>query len=187
MREPPLAINPPSDIILDVAKAADPLQYSAAVERLAQIGGAPEVADGFDLLLNKLEPSENAPAPKADAFDWTRADLRSRLDPFTQREMQDGPQPAQVQFEAFVLQTFIQSMFPKDAEHVFGGGIAGSTWSSMLAEQVAGQVAKAGGIGIADELAALHTPSRQSYGLSAILSDQAAGTTPSIDFDDSEG
>ena len=37
--------------------------------------------------------------------------------------------------------------------HVFGDGIAGSFWSSMLAEQIAGQLAKAGGIGIADALA----------------------------------
>jgi hypothetical protein len=157
------------------------------VERLARIGGAQEATESFDLLLDTLEPDVEAAAPKADVLDWTRADLRSRLDPFSQGEMQDRPQPAQVQFEAFVLQTFIQSMFPKDAEHVFGGGIAGSYWSSMLAEQVAGQVAKGGGIGIADELLALRTPSRQSYGLSAILSGQAPGITPRFDLDDPEG
>lgn len=53
------------------------------------------------------------------------------------------------QFEAFVMQSFIEEMLPKSADGVFGSGLAGDYWRSMLAEQVAGQVAKRGGIGIA--------------------------------------
>lgn len=52
-------------------------------------------------------------------------------------------------FEAFVMQSFIEEMLPKSADGVFGSGLAGDYWRSMLAEQVAGQVAKHGGIGIA--------------------------------------
>ena len=40
------------------------------------------------------------------------------------------------QLEALVLQTFIQSMLPKNATHVFGKGIAGDIWKSMLAEKL---------------------------------------------------
>lgn len=53
------------------------------------------------------------------------------------------------QFEAFVLQSFIQSIMPKEASSVFGEGTAGEVWKSMLAEKIAMQVAEAGGVGIA--------------------------------------
>lgn len=55
-------------------------------------------------------------------------------------------------FEAFVLQSFIQEMLPKDTENVFGGGLAGEYWRSMMAEQLGGVMAKGGGIGIAKYL-----------------------------------
>nr|WP_280819655.1 rod-binding protein [Tianweitania sediminis] len=41
---------------------------------------------------------------------------------------------------------------PNDSETVYGGGMAGDIWKSMLAEQIAGVMAKRGGIGIADRL-----------------------------------
>lgn len=53
-------------------------------------------------------------------------------------------------FEAFVLQTFIQDMMPKEAEGVFGSGVAGDFWRSMMAEKIAEQVAERGDLGIAD-------------------------------------
>jgi peptidoglycan hydrolase FlgJ len=56
-------------------------------------------------------------------------------------------------FEALVLQTFIQSMLPKDAESVYGKGLSGDMWQSMLAEKIAEQVTQRGGIGIAARLA----------------------------------
>lgn len=55
-------------------------------------------------------------------------------------------------FEAMVLQTFLQSMLPQDAESVYGGGIAGDMWKSFLAQELGQQMAKAGGIGIADRV-----------------------------------
>jgi flagellar protein FlgJ len=150
-----LAINPPSDIILDVARAADPLQYSAAVEKLTRIAAPAAADESFELLLGSVE--EQAEAAPAPMFDWTRADLRSRLAPVGARTLASPTAEPYREFEAFVLQTFIQSMLPKDANHVFGDGIAGSYWSSMLAEQIAGQVAKSGGIGIAAQLAGSHS------------------------------
>ena len=55
-------------------------------------------------------------------------------------------------FEAMVLQTFIQNMLPKEGAAVYGKGMAGEMWKSMLAEKVAGVVAERGGIGIADRM-----------------------------------
>ncbi len=65
----------------------------------------------------------------------------------------DGKDPY-VEFEAFVLQSFIEVMLPKDAESVFGSGTAGGIWKSMLAEKLGAELAKSGGIGIAQTVAA---------------------------------
>ncbi len=59
------------------------------------------------------------------------------------------PDPAE-KFESFVLQTFIQELLPKNTESVFGQGIAGDYWKSMMSEKIAEQVAARGNIGIAD-------------------------------------
>ena len=55
-------------------------------------------------------------------------------------------------FEAMVLQTFIQNMLPKDSASVYGKGMAGDMWKSLLAEKVAEVMADRGGIGIADRV-----------------------------------
>lgn len=60
-------------------------------------------------------------------------------------------------FEAFVLQSFIQEMMPETPESVFGGGISGDFWKSMMAEKIAEQVASRGSLGIADYVSAGHT------------------------------
>ncbi|NJO23058.1 MAG: hypothetical protein HC868_09035 [Sphingomonadales bacterium] len=57
------------------------------------------------------------------------------------------------QFESFILQSFIENMLPKNAESVFGKGTAGGVWKSMMAEKLADQISRSGGIGIARKLA----------------------------------
>lgn len=51
-----------------------------------------------------------------------------------------------------VLQTFIQNMLPEDGAAVYGNGMAGEMWKSMLAEKIAGVMAERGGIGIAGRM-----------------------------------
>jgi Rod binding domain-containing protein len=48
-----------------------------------------------------------------------------------------------------ILSQFVETMLPDDSEAVFGSGTAGEIWKSMLAEQVANQLAASGGVGIA--------------------------------------
>lgn len=82
--------------------------------------------------------------------------------PFRTRTTPDAAQ----KFEAFVLQTFIQEMMPKTAEGVFGSGLAGDFWRSLLSEKVAEQVAERGSLGIADIVrTADHTAPVRSGGL----------------------
>jgi peptidoglycan hydrolase FlgJ len=57
-----------------------------------------------------------------------------------------------VKFEAFVLQDFVSLMLPADSENVYGKGLSGEMWQSLLAEKIAAQMAERGGIGIAARL-----------------------------------
>ncbi len=66
------------------------------------------------------------------------------------RKAQDAFQ----QFEAFVVQSFISEMLPKNATTVFGSGTAGEVWRSMLAEKLAAEIARSGRLGIAQRVAA---------------------------------
>ncbi len=68
-----------------------------------------------------------------------------------------------MKFEAFVMQSFIQEMMPETPESVFGSGISGDFWKSMMAEKIAEQVAERGNIGIADMIRNGHVvPERPS-------------------------
>jgi hypothetical protein len=69
-------------------------------------------------------------------------------------------------FEAFVLQSFVETMLPDGAEHVFGSGNAGAIWKSFLAEQIGQEIADAGGIGIAEQVAAAYSaPAADEFSL----------------------
>ncbi len=59
-------------------------------------------------------------------------------------------------FEAMVLQNFVENMLPKDTGEVYGKGVAGDMWKSLLADKLADAMAERGGIGIADGLLADH-------------------------------
>lgn len=125
-----MAIAPPSDLVLDVVRAADPVERSAAAGKLQRIAaGAHADGSGFrsaidDTLTSSVRASESAAGPA-------------------------GKSPAE-KFEALVLHQFVETMLPDDAGDVFGKGATGEIWKSMLAEQVANQMAASGGIGIAD-------------------------------------
>ncbi len=142
-----VAISPPSDIVLDVTRAADPEKYRLAAERLARLRATAPTNETFTV------PQARAPAAAAaDVADTaatstrpldvgTGSQTRRRLDPYGQ-------------FESFVLQTFVQSMLPKNAANVFGKGSAGEFWRSMLAEKMGDELARSGQVGIARQLAA---------------------------------
>ncbi|MEJ5021390.1 rod-binding protein [Ochrobactrum vermis] len=131
-----MAINPPSDLVMDVARAADPQAYRRVAERLrapsasgtavasAAVGGL--TRDNF-----------------ASFSDSLAAGISMRPD------AQNAANPAYRKFEAFMLQSFVQSMFTSDTTATFGKGIAGEYWKSMMAEAMANKMADGGGVGIA--------------------------------------
>ncbi|BCH00177.1 flagellar protein FlgJ [Mesorhizobium sp. USDA 4775] len=139
-----MAISPPSDIVMDVARAADPMDIEAARAALTKRAGAAAGAFSVDT------PGSLDTAASVDA-----GSILSRA---TADKAAATADPAKKfkKFEAMVLQTFIQNMLPKDTEGVYGTGLAGDMWKSQLAERVADVMAERGGIGIAKSLLADH-------------------------------
>ena len=128
-----MAITLPSDIIMDVARAADPAAAGAARDALAAHranAAAQANVGGF---------AAQVPAPRPASAEGQKAIPENFR-----------------RFEAMVLQSFIQTMLPKDGDSVYGAGMAGDMWKSMMAEQLSVAMAKRGGIGIASRLLGEH-------------------------------
>jgi Rod binding domain-containing protein len=133
-----LAISPPSDIVLDVARAVDPAELAAARTQLAERARAGVGKTGFPEITPTETPSKNM------------TDMRFAGHAGADRT---GKTPeAYRKFEAVVLQSFMQSMMPKDSEAVYGKGLAGDMWKSELAKQLGTVLSERGGIGIANRL-----------------------------------
>ncbi|WP_417582464.1 rod-binding protein [Pelagibacterium sp.] len=59
------------------------------------------------------------------------------------------------ELEGVFLNTLVSEMFKGlETDSMFGGGYAEETWRGMMSEQYAAEMAKAGGIGIADQMVA---------------------------------
>jgi flagellar protein FlgJ len=143
-----VAIRPPSDIVLDVAKAADPMRLQAAAAKLARTAAVAGETSFADLMQGAADGPGTESLPD---MGLGLGDLRSKL-AGVKSSITGMPQAHQA-LEAYVLQTFVSSLLPK-SDNVFGRGTAGEVWKSMLAEQIATKMAKAGGIGITRVLAA---------------------------------
>ncbi|TCT07955.1 rod-binding protein [Aquabacter spiritensis] len=144
-----MGIQPPSDLILDVINAADPKRAQAIAAQLKQASAssqAPAPAEGFgeELARIPLDPMPRLSASSSlalrNATALSQKGGASAADPYRR-------------FEAMVLSSFVDSLLPAKSEATFGSGTAGNIWRSMLAERIAGEVAKSGGIGIADRIA----------------------------------
>jgi peptidoglycan hydrolase FlgJ len=147
-----MAISPASDIILDVARAADPQKALATTRVLADGSGTAEPSTGFSQALQSVSA--------------TTSGLYSYRNPVASSLPASGTaaQKATVGLESVLLKTFIDQMLPKDAVEVFGGGVAGDVWKSMLSEKIADEVAKSGALRIGKRLFATHPDRLQSLG-----------------------
>ena len=152
-----MSIAPPSDIILDVAQAADPQRLQAATVKLNSMatasGGMP--AD-FHALLASV-------APRPAASSGTAGSTLSSLTPPTTRPSMSP----YMKFEAVLLQTVVQEMLPKD-DKLYGDAATADAYRSMMAEQLANQLAKSGRIGIAKMIEKAHGPQTAATGASAL-------------------
>ena len=141
------------DIVLEVSRAASPSSQSTAVARLASEAGSkvpnPSVAKALE---SDWSIAVTRATQATEPVGTTSVALAGTPLPVSGPHINsagDRKTPA-MQFEAFVLQTFVEAMLPKEADGVFGGGTSGDIWRSMLAEHIATEVARSGNLGIAN-------------------------------------
>jgi flagellar protein FlgJ len=140
------------DLVLDVLEAADPVTQRAATAKLDALKSSDaDFAATMDAEAGKAAATESATKVSEVHSDAVNGEPVRVI---------KAPASGEVyrKFEAFILQTFVETMLPKDSEEVFGKGTAGGVWKSMLAEQLGNQLAKGKGIGIAERLAAAAHP-----------------------------
>lgn len=137
-----MAISVISDIVMDVVRAADPLDVQAAQSKLRSnqasfaASSLAETDKGFAATIDRVSSAES------------RAGLGNINTRVNRQEIPDTYR----QFEASVLQTFVQSMMPKESEDIYGKGSAGEIYKGMMAEQFAKSISESGGIGIAEQV-----------------------------------
>jgi Rod binding domain-containing protein len=124
-----MSIRPPSDLVLDAVRAADPARASALSRKLASAdagGGA------FDVALRAA----------------------SARTTFSTASSSSAAVPSKVGagLEELLLTQLTQSMLPKDAASIYGSGSAGSIWRGMMAEHLARSMARSGAVGLAAKL-----------------------------------
>jgi len=157
-----VAISPPSDLVLDVVRAADPMVLAAAQEKLKTNRAAfaatslAEKGAGFGAAIEVLNSA---------AFDAGLGNVQKTAAGATPKVYRD--------FEAVVLQNFVKSMMPDDSEAVYGKGNAGEIWKSMMAEQIGGVIAESGGVGIADQMYAEELARKRGDKLVNVVTDEA--------------
>ena len=143
-----MSIAPLSDIILDVAQAADPQRLQAATAKLNALATS---SGGQAVDFNTLLSSAARPKPAGATLSGT-----STLFNGPTGATNSGLSPYQ-KFEATLLQTFVQEMLPKD-DNLYGDAATADAYRSMMAEQLANQLTKSGRIGIAKMIEKAHGP-----------------------------
>lgn len=135
-----MSIKPPSDILLDVARAADPAKSTAAVERLTRLGadgGADDVQ--FRDVLGKVNaPRSSLPAIAEPRFANTQPE---KVKETAQTKAYQG-------FTALLLENLVDNMMPDDDDGFFGSETGAGVWRSMLAQELGTSLSKTVDLGI---------------------------------------
>jgi hypothetical protein len=156
-----MAISPISDIVLDVARAADPNEIRAAAAKLQSMSYSAGAESGlFDEALTAAGlGSGSAASADPEGGEWPTEGYAgpsiggagsARVAMLNDTALSKGGLSPAQKFEALMMQQMVEGILPEDAESVFGSGTAGGIWKSMLAEQIGNQIAARGGVGIAD-------------------------------------
>ena len=136
-----MSIKPPSDLLLDVVRAADPTTSAAAAARLAKISAqsAGSKVD-FSQVLNGVEGPQSGALSVLPQQNGLRA-------PFLHSPAINADKKAYQGLEALLLQNLVETMLPKDSD-LFGEGGAGMIWRSMLAQELGTDLSKKIDLGI---------------------------------------
>jgi hypothetical protein len=138
-----LSIKPVTDIVLEVAMAADPARAQAAKQKLLDFG---------DASLGSFKDVLSAQAPSLRTFSgrWSpEAEARFFSAPTGAAvSAQGGMDEAKRGLETMMAKMMVETMLPKDGGQFFGKDNAGGVWRSMLADKLAAELTKGKGLGI---------------------------------------
>ncbi|PPD45176.1 MAG: hypothetical protein CTY15_05190 [Methylocystis sp.] len=126
-----MSIFPATDLVAGVARAAEPQKLSQAMKRLDATAAAP--------VQTRFAASLDVSPPRVAA---------ERIHASHSRDESPTARKAAEKFEAFILQSWLESLLPKEDSGAFGSGASANVWRSMMAEQLGVQLAHAGGIGL---------------------------------------
>ncbi len=145
-----MAIDPASDIILDVARAADPQKVAVATKRLNDLSGVDAANADFAQSLGTASARLSSAATPDVSYNNPQA--------WTSKIPASGDKAANVKvgLESVLMKSFVDQLLPHDAAEVFGHGVAGDVWKSMLSDKIAAEVAKSGALGLDKKLFATH-------------------------------
>jgi len=135
-----VSINPVSDIVLDVARAADPVKSRAAADKLSRGEAVNQASSsGFDHVLANATAPLKASQKNIGGIGTNSAELLPSMDARTK---------AYKGLEQLVLKSLVESMLPKESGAFFGTGTASDIWRSFLVDQLATQVGKTVDLGV---------------------------------------
>ncbi len=170
-----MSISPPSDLILDVMKAADPQRMQEATLRLKDMvaartataeTGAGKWKESLRMAgFSPAEAGQKISTPHPDAASGTRSPVAAPAEMATMRAHSRSPVEGSISgdavrrmrdgyaaLEGVVLENMLDGMLGGSGSSVFGEGLAGEYWKSMMARAIASQVARRGGMGLAEAL-----------------------------------
>lgn len=136
-----MSIQPVSDIILDVAMAADPAKVSAAKQRLSELGDASGAGSFGEVLSAQTGETSTRWSPLAEARFFSAPTGVAIKEKASMDQAKRG-------LETLVAKMLVESMLPKEGGTFFGKDNAGGVWRSMLADKIATEMTKGKGLGI---------------------------------------
>lgn len=141
-----MAVEIPSDLVLDVIRAADPKRLQKAT---AQFDAAPSAA--FPSVVKRIETiDESHTSVTSILSNGNLVDSPMSGSPSGSGEV--AASAAHRSFEQMVLRNFLESTLPSAESGAFGTDTAAGMWRSMAADQLAAVYAESGGLGIAKVL-----------------------------------
>ena len=140
-----MSIKPPSDILLDIARAADPAKSSAAMERLTRLAADSGVDNTqFSDILSHVD------TPRAAS---NAASLPALAEPrFANTQPEKTKDAAETKayqgIAALLLENLVENMLP-ESDEFFGSEAGAGIWRSMLAQELGTNLSKSVDLGIA--------------------------------------
>lgn len=150
-----MALDPPTDIVMEVARAADPTRAAEVAQRLSALAAVSPGAGGDFATMLKAAGATPGLGAAATTLPTGLANMRSTL-AMASPPATDKASKAATQFESVLINSFVSEMLPKDATQAYGQGTAGEMWRSLLSEKVSDEIAKSGSLGLSRRLFAGH-------------------------------